>query len=1023
MANKSTKAFEELIAQVDKLPNDMPQDYKYRKKKNGTEDASSERAPVKLSSAGPSVNSKHQNIVNNLVETNNRFQTTQNHIVQQQTEVNKDQLDQDRKQTGLLQQQHQTMQQMSTTMDKLYLMMKHQNDKITPKIQERAAANDVEPNFGTPKNSAMDSIGDLIGGLMGGGLDILGGRRGREKVKPTRQERADKRAQRRAGGRAGGGRMGRMASSAASIYDKVKGMTVNGAARAGGAVRTAAGTHLPKMGGRWGRAGAIVAGGATALLGGKALYDAGFGSVSEKYESGGNGVDTVSTGKGDHGGVSYGKHQLSSKSGTMSAFLNSPEAEKFKPYFEGLTPGSAQFNSVYSKLATDHKEEFGFAQQNFIQRTHYDPAMRKLQKNGIDFENRSRALNELVFSTATQYGAGGAPNKIMRALEGMDVNSMSDEQIITAIQDNKSANVATDFRKSSYETQQSVAARAQREKADLLAMVQAEKDAKAGIDREEVNRIQGKTAEGEVAAQTESSTPMVLADGTEPAVAPSAPIGVLPMTPGDGTSMVDPVSGLMIGGGLLAGGAAAIKSRRGATIADPTSIQGREALPPRPTDVIPENESRAARSAREAMSAGRTAKAAERGLIKGVPVVGTVLTAADAALIMTDDTMTTEEKTREGVGLVGGTAGAIAGGKAGAVGGAAVGAGIGAFFFGAGAVPGAAIGGAIGGIGGSIAGYMGGEYIAKEGYDAVDGAINPATGEPVVNAGEVKPSTPFVAPSSPVGIFPMAQASNLAAPTKKGNDVPAPLLAAAKTAMPTEAVTSQSQSTELATAAVKGDQPQAVELQQGKTTLMVVPIAMPAKVDTDSAKQEVASTPKKAEPVAAAPTQEAVTVGSQSLMPAVNSAVDKAPAFIGNTMNSVSSAVTQLTGTTADAAGQIANSVTPMLSAATTQASPITQSAPAPKRTAASWSPLAQATPQRVEKVSAAHEVPMAREAFTSVQPVNVENQSSPAAAFGAPQRIQGSGIAESNSVRPELKDVPPFITDFGIVFLNAGII
>src|SRR5262249_46471025 len=39
------------------------------------------------------------------------------------------------------------------------------------------------------------------------------------------------------------------------------------------------------------------------------------GSLSEKYESGGRGPGTVSTGKGDLGGVSYGTYQLSSKVG------------------------------------------------------------------------------------------------------------------------------------------------------------------------------------------------------------------------------------------------------------------------------------------------------------------------------------------------------------------------------------------------------------------------------------------------------------------------------------------------------------------------------------------------------------------------------------------------------------------------------------------------------------------------------------------------------------------------------------
>lgn len=53
-------------------------------------------------------------------------------------------------------------------------------------------------------------------------------------------------------------------------------------------------------------------------------------SLAEKYESGGRGVGFISSGKGDPGGQSYGKLQLSSAY-SMGAFLKSPEG---KPYAE-----------------------------------------------------------------------------------------------------------------------------------------------------------------------------------------------------------------------------------------------------------------------------------------------------------------------------------------------------------------------------------------------------------------------------------------------------------------------------------------------------------------------------------------------------------------------------------------------------------------------------------------------------------------------------------------------------------------
>ncbi|CEE29395.1 hypothetical protein VWQ19_11840 [Xanthomonas citri pv. citri] len=46
------------------------------------------------------------------------------------------------------------------------------------------------------------------------------------------------------------------------------------------------------------------------------------GMTSARHESGRRGVETISTGKGDHGGVSYGAYQLSSKSGSLREYLD-----------------------------------------------------------------------------------------------------------------------------------------------------------------------------------------------------------------------------------------------------------------------------------------------------------------------------------------------------------------------------------------------------------------------------------------------------------------------------------------------------------------------------------------------------------------------------------------------------------------------------------------------------------------------------------------------------------------------------
>jgi hypothetical protein len=198
------------------------------------------------------------------------------------------------------------------------------------------------------------------------------------------------------------------------------------------------------------------------------------GAVSAKYESGNRGVGTVSSGAGDAGGVSYGAHQLSSKTGSMSKFLASEEAKPFAEKFAGLRPGSSEFNAAYKSLAGSKGEDFAKAQHDYITRTHFDPLAAKTQNDlGFDISKADRGFKEAVYSTSVQYGAG--TNVINKAFEGKDINKMSPEERIATLQDYKAATVGSYFKSSSADVQQSVADRAQREKKTLMAVNQQEK--------------------------------------------------------------------------------------------------------------------------------------------------------------------------------------------------------------------------------------------------------------------------------------------------------------------------------------------------------------------------------------------------------------------------------------------------------------------------------------------------------------------------------------------------------------------
>lgn len=207
----------------------------------------------------------------------------------------------------------------------------------------------------------------------------------------------------------------------------------------------------------------------TAGKGAKALT----GWISKHYESGKSGAGTVSTGEGDTGGASYGSYQLSSKTGAAKEFLKSSVYGK---EFEGLEPGSEAFGKKWKEVADSDPEAFGAAQHDFIKKTRYEPALNELKKSGIDLSGRGNAVQESLFSTSVQFGAGkaggerGAAPMIAKALAGKDVSKMSDEEVISAIQDYKIANNETLFASSSDSVRAGTAKRAVEEKKSLLAL-------------------------------------------------------------------------------------------------------------------------------------------------------------------------------------------------------------------------------------------------------------------------------------------------------------------------------------------------------------------------------------------------------------------------------------------------------------------------------------------------------------------------------------------------------------------------
>lgn len=192
------------------------------------------------------------------------------------------------------------------------------------------------------------------------------------------------------------------------------------------------------------------------------------GEISERHE--GAGPATVSTGRGDHGGVSYGTYQLSTKSGTINEYLST---SSYKDEFRGLTPNTPAFDEKWRTLANSDPD-FGRDQTRFIKGTHYDIQVQRLKDSGIDLTDRGPAVQEALFSTSVQYRGltkGIFEGGLTTAYgDNYSLSQLSDKDIVVAIQDYKIAHNDVYFRSSSPKVRESILDRAANEKDELIAL-------------------------------------------------------------------------------------------------------------------------------------------------------------------------------------------------------------------------------------------------------------------------------------------------------------------------------------------------------------------------------------------------------------------------------------------------------------------------------------------------------------------------------------------------------------------------
>lgn len=152
----------------------------------------------------------------------------------------------------------------------------------------------------------------------------------------------------------------------------------------------------------------------------------GLGSLSEKYESGG---DPGAIGYDSTGGYSYGAYQLAHNN-AKSFVEQSPYAQ----YFQGIPFNSQAFQQRWKQVAAADPQGFKQAQKEYIAKTHYVPQIQKLQSIGVPINQLSQTLQDVIYSTAVQHGPNN--NIVAKAITSLPKNA-TEADLVKAIYINR----------------------------------------------------------------------------------------------------------------------------------------------------------------------------------------------------------------------------------------------------------------------------------------------------------------------------------------------------------------------------------------------------------------------------------------------------------------------------------------------------------------------------------------------------------------------------------------------------------
>jgi hypothetical protein len=179
----------------------------------------------------------------------------------------------------------------------------------------------------------------------------------------------------------------------------------------------AAGFGRPSGTSSFGGVCASTPGGGTGLCPGQEI-----GVLSAHFESCEKGPGAI--GYDDNGGTSYGTYQISSRAGTMKLFIDylSEQAPDLANKLKAAGPantgnGSGKMPAAWKKVATQDPVRFSKLQYDFIEKSHYLPAVQEISdRTGLDISKAPRALQEVLWSTSVQHGPKGAAKIFTKAI-------------------------------------------------------------------------------------------------------------------------------------------------------------------------------------------------------------------------------------------------------------------------------------------------------------------------------------------------------------------------------------------------------------------------------------------------------------------------------------------------------------------------------------------------------------------------------------------------------------------------------